>query len=184
MNFIFKPTELEGVLLIEPRVFGDRRGHFLEAFREEVFRKEGLIYRFVQDNISTSRKGAVRGLHYQKPPHAQAKLLMAINGRILDVAVDLRRNSPTYGKHICAELCAENRYMIYIPPGFAHGFSVLSDEATVFYKCSSYYHQPSERGVKWNDLALDIDWQVEEPIISDKDTGLPILRDLPEEDLF
>jgi dTDP-4-dehydrorhamnose 3,5-epimerase len=184
MNVTFKKTTLEGVLLIEPKIFGDRRGHFLEAFREEIFREKGLIYHFVQDNISTSQKGTVRGLHYQKPPHAQAKLLMAIQGRILDVAVDMRKNSPTFGNYFSAELTDENRQMMYIPAGFAHGFSVLSDQATVFYKCNSYYHQPSERGVRWNDPDLNIDWKAEEALVSDKDQAQPMFADIPDKDFF
>jgi dTDP-4-dehydrorhamnose 3,5-epimerase len=184
MNLTFQKTSLEGVFIIEPNIFGDRRGHFLEAFREEVFRQQGLLYRFVQDNISTSARNTIRGLHYQKPPHAQAKLLMAVHGSILDVALDLRKNSPTFGRHFSAKLTGENRKMIYIPPGFAHGFSVLSEQATVFYKCSSYYHQPSERGVRWNDPSPAINWNVEDPIISEKDETLPLLEEVADEDLF
>jgi dTDP-4-dehydrorhamnose 3,5-epimerase len=184
MSLSFKKTEIDGIWLIEPVIFGDHRGHFLEAFRQEVFREKGLIYNFFQDNISTSKKGTIRGLHYQKPPHAQAKLVMAISGTILDVAVDIRKNSPTFGEHVSVILSDENRHMMYVPPGFAHGFSVLSESAAVYYKCNDYYDKKSERGVKWDDPDLGINWQIAEPTISEKDQKLPALSELPAVDLF
>ncbi len=180
----FKETSLEGVWLIEPRIFEDGRGHFLEAFRQEIFRQKGLEFNFVQDNISTSVKGTLRGLHYQIPPWSQAKLVMAIEGEILDVAVDLRKESPTFGRYYSATLNYKNRKMILVPAGFAHGFSVLSENATVFYKCNQYYHKASERGLRWNDPSIDIDWQIEEPILSEKDQSLPLLKDIQQENLF
>ncbi len=180
----FVETNLKGVYVIEPAIYEDDRGHFLEAFREKVFEERGLIFRYVQDNISTSVKGVVRGLHYQKEPFTQAKLVMAVKGEILDVAVDIRKGSPTFGQHFSIELNDKNRRMMLIPPGFAHGFSVLSDETTVFYKCSGYYNKEHERGIRWNDPALQIDWKVTHPIISDKDQRQPFLGELPDEDLF
>ena len=180
----FRKTSLDGVWLIEPKIFEDDRGHFLEAFREEVYREKGLEFNFVQDNISTSVRGTLRGLHYQIPPWSQAKLVMAMNGEILDVAVDLRKNSPTFGKYYSAILNDKNRKMILVPAGFAHGFSVLSEKATVFYKCNQYYHKASERGVRWNDKAIGINWQVETPILSEKDQSLPLLEEIEQKDLF
>jgi dTDP-4-dehydrorhamnose 3,5-epimerase len=182
MKFI--KTDLESVWLIEPAVFKDDRGHFLEAFRKEMFRQKGLEFDFVQDNISTSTRGTLRGLHYQKPPHSQAKLVLSIAGEILDVAVDLRQNSPTFGKCYSAILNSQNRKMMLVPAGFAHGFLVLSETATVFYKCSNYYNRASERGVRWNDPALSIDWKTESPILSEKDQSQPLLKDILPEDLF
>ena len=181
---IFEETALEGVVLVRPKIFEDRRGHFLEAFRKEKFRENGLIHEYIQDNISTSGKGTVRGLHYQVEPHAQAKLVMALKGEILDVAVDIRKDSPTFGRYYSTVLSETNRHMMLVPEGFAHGFSVLSDQATVYYKCNRYYHKESERGVKWNDPEIGIDWQTEEAILSDKDRKLPLLKEVPEENLF
>ncbi len=180
----FNKTKLDGVWVIEPNIFQDHRGQFLETFREEQFREKNLPSEFVQDNISTSARNTVRGLHYQKQPHAQVKLVMAVTGTILDVAVDLRKNSKTFGHYFSATLSAENRNMMLVPDGFAHGFSVLSDHATVLYKCSSYYNKPTERGIFWNDPELNIDWKVDEPVISEKDEHLPVLSNLPKEDLF
>lgn len=182
MKFI--ETNLKGVYVIEPAIFEDERGHFLEAFREKKFQDQGLIFRYVQDNISTSVRGVVRGLHYQKDPFTQAKLVMAVRGAILDVAVDIRRDSPTFGHHFSIELTDKNRRMMLIPPGFAHGFSVLSDETTVFYKCSGYYNKEHERGIRWNDPKLNIDWKITDPIVSDKDQIQPFLNELPADDLF
>lgn len=181
---IFEKTSLDNVWLIKPKVFGDDRGHFLETFRKEVFRKKGLEHEFVQDNISRSVKGTVRGLHYQLPPASQAKLVMVPHGEVLDVAVDMRPNSPTFKKHFSTVLSSENRHAMLIPTGFAHGFSVLSDEATIYYKCNDYYNQELERGVRWNDPELNIDWKVDDPILSEKDRSMPYLRELKSEDLF
>lgn len=180
----FEKTSLEGVWLIKPKIYEDHRGHFLESFREEIFREQNVPYIFVQDNISTSTKDTIRGLHYQIPPYSQTKLVMAMKGDILDVAVDLRTDSPTFGQHYSANLNDRNRYMMLVPTGFAHGFSVLSEQATVAYKCDQYYHKESERGVRWNDPALQIEWETESPIISKKDKSLPLLRDVNPDDLF
>lgn len=182
MTFI--ESAIKGVWILEPTLFEDQRGHFLEAFRENSFRERGLIYRYVQDNISLSGQGTIRGLHYQKHPHSQSKLVMALSGRVLDVAVDIRRNSPTFGHYVSAELSGKNRKMMLIPPGFAHGFSVLSKTATLYYKCSSYYHKESERGIRWDDPAVGIDWKVEAALLSDKDKLLPLLNEIAPEDLF
>lgn len=180
----FKETTLKNVWLIEPTLFGDERGHFLEAFREKYFQEQGVNSAFVQDNISVSKKGTIRGLHYQCDPHAQAKLVMAIEGEILDVAVDLRKKSPTFGKSYKAKLSSKNRNMMLIPIGFAHGFSVLSDEATVYYKCSQYYNKESERGIIWDDHELGIDWEVKTPIVSEKDNKNSLFLDINSTDLF
>lgn len=180
----FEKTSLNGVWLIKPRIFEDDRGHFLESFRREIFKKKNVVFDFVQDNISTSTNGAVRGLHYQIPPHSQTKLVMAVYGEILDVAVDIRTGSPTFGKYFSTILNDRNRHMMLVPSGFAHGFSVLSEKATVAYKCDQYYHKESERGVRWNDPALQIDWKTESPILSEKDKKQPLLKDIPTNDLF
>lgn len=180
----FKRSSIEDIWIVEPKVFRDNRGQFFEAFREEVFKENGLIDRYVQDNISTSVKGTIRGLHYQRRPHAQSKLVMAVVGRVLDVAVDIRKSSPTFGKYFSAELSDENRKMMVIPPGFAHGFSVLSESATIYYKCSQYYHKESERGIRWNDPEIMIDWKVDAPILSEKDELNPLLKEIENSDLF
>lgn len=182
MKFI--KSAIDDVWIVEPDLFKDHRGHFLEAFRESLFRQRGFIDRYVQDNISQSIKGTLRGLHYQKYPHSQAKLVMAISGIVLDVAVDIRRKSPTFGQYVSAELSAQNRRMMMIPPGFAHGFSVLSERATIYYKCSTYYDKESECGIRWDDPEIGIDWQVESPILSEKDKLLPLLSEVAREDLF
>lgn len=175
---------LKNILLIKPDIYADNRGSFLETFRAEWLKDWGLQYEFVQDNISVSKKGTIRGLHYQLPPASQAKLVMVAHGEILDVAVDMCEHSPTFGEHYSTILNSENRHMILIPSGFAHGFSVLSDEATVYYKCNNYYNKKVERGVRWNDPKLEIDWIVDEPILSEKDKSMPYLSELNSEDLF
>lgn len=173
-------TRLKGVLLRKPAVHGDRRGFFMETWRKEDFAD---VPDFVQDNLSLSRRNTIRGLHYQIEQQ-QDKLVMVMEGEILDVAVDLRRGSDTFGEWTAHRLSSENRHQLYIPKGFAHGFSVLSEEALVFYKCSNYYHPEGERGLLWADPQLNIDWAVEEPVISDKDQQQPLLIDIPEKDLF
>lgn len=162
--------------IIEPRVFGDDRGYFMETFHESVFRDLGLPTEWVQDNHSHSRYGVIRGLHYQLE-NPQGKLVRCTRGRILDVAVDIRRDSPTFGRWTAVELSEANKRMLYIPPKFAHGFSVLSEEADVLYKCTTLWHQPSDRSLIWNDPDLNIDWQVTEPSVSPKDAIAPRLRD-------
>lgn len=179
----FEKTEVEGVLLLKPDIFRDRRGIFLESYRKSLFQDHGLDIDFVQDNISSSKKGAIRGLHYQIE-NPQDKLIMVMQGEILDVAVDLRQSSATFGRSITRIISEENRHQLFIPKGFAHGFSVLSDETLVFYKCSDYYNPEGERGLYWNDPSLNIDWKVNEPVISDKDQHQPKLSEIPVQDLF
>lgn len=170
-------TEL-GVLLIEPDVFGDARGFFMETYQEERYRKGGIKIRFVQDNLSYSLKGTLRGLHYQLP-HAQAKLVQVLDGEVFDVVVDIRKGSPNFGKWISTILSGENRRQLFIPEGFAHGFCVVSPHALFTYKCSDFYDPPSERGVIWSDPDLAIPWPVEKPLLSQKDEGYPRLREIP-----
>ena len=178
MNVI--QTEIQGVVIIEPRVFGDSRGYFFESFSEKNFKEQVADVDFVQDNQSKSCYGVVRGLHFQKPPHAQAKLVRVVKGRVLDVAVDLRKGSPTYGKHVAVELTEDNHRQFFIPRGFAHGFAVLSEEAIFQYKCDNYYAPQSEGAVAWNDPDLGIDWGVplEKAILSEKDMKHTRLKDI------
>ena len=175
MNSIFKKLSIPEVILIEPKIFSDKRGFFFENFKEEDFILNGIT-KLIQDNISHSTLGVIRGLHYQKNPKAQAKLVTAITGKIFDVAVDIRKNSQTYGKWVGEILSNENHRSLYIPEGFAHGFSVLSKEADVFYKVSNEYSQENEGGIKWNDPTINISWAIEQPIISEKDNLLPLLK--------
>jgi dTDP-4-dehydrorhamnose 3,5-epimerase len=171
----FTQTHISGVFIFEPRVFEDNRGYFFEAYNEHVFSQEGVVLRFVQDNQSHSSYGVIRGLHYQLNPYAQTKLVRAFEGTIMDVAVDLRKGSPTYGHHVAVELSAKNKKQLLIPAGFAHGFSVLSDTATVLYKCDTFYNKESEGGIIFNDPDLNIDWRIPSgrEIVSDKDLLLP-----------
>jgi dTDP-4-dehydrorhamnose 3,5-epimerase len=162
------PTTLPTVQIIEPKVFGDDRGFFLETFHAAAFADLGLPTEFVQDNHSFSKQGVIRGLHYQLE-QPQGKIVRCTRGRILDVAVDIRRGSPTFGKWTAVELSEENKLMLWIPPRFAHGFSVLSEEADVIYKCTTLWHQPGDRSILWNDPDLNIDWQVSTPSVSPKD---------------
>ena len=173
-------TPIEGLLVIRPQVFRDARGYFVETYNEQRYSDAGITARFVQDNQSCSSYGVVRGLHFQRPPFTQAKLVCCTQGKVLDVAVDLRHNSPTYGQHYAVELTGENHLQFFIPRGFAHGFSVLSDSATFTYKCDNLYHPEADGGVLLNDPALGIDWQVPEKlrILSEKDTRHPLLKDL------
>ena len=174
----FIKTALEGVLIFEPRVFGDERGYFLESYNENTFREAGINARFVQDNQSKSRYGVLRGLHYQLAPYTQAKLVRVLSGRVLDVAVDIRKGSPTYGRWVSAELTAENKKQLFIPRGFAHGFSVLSETAEFFYKCDAFYRPDQEAGIRFNDPAIGVDWGVPEKdaVLSEKDRALPLLE--------
>jgi dTDP-4-dehydrorhamnose 3,5-epimerase len=170
-------TSLPGVVVLEPRVFGDERGFFLESYNEKVFTELGIVNRFVQDNHSSSRRNVLRGLHYQIK-QAQGKLVRAVEGEILDVAVDLRRSSPTFGGWEAVRLSGENQRMLWIPAGFAHGFRVISEKAQVLYKASDYYAPEHERTLAWNDPALKINWELEsEPIVSAKDQRGVVLRD-------
>lgn len=171
----FIETGIPDLLVFEPMVFEDSRGFFYEAYNQKIFGGAGVDSVFVQDNQSRSSYGVIRGLHYQVPPYAQVKLVRAIAGTILDVAVDIRKGSPTFGKVYCIELSAENKKQLFIPAGFAHGFSVLSDTAEVLYKCDQFYSRASEHGIIYNDPVLNIDWKVpmNKAIVSDKDLVLP-----------
>ena len=165
----FEKTEIEGVIIIEPRVFEDDRGYFFESFNQNEFTKNSIDLDFVQDNQSLSQKGVLRGLHFQEPPYAQAKLIRVISGSVLDIAVDIRKNSPTYGKHLSIVLSSENKKMFFIPEGFAHGFLTLEDNTIFSYKCSNFYNTNSENSILWNDNLLNIAWNIDSPILSEKD---------------
>ncbi len=171
-----RSTPIPGLMEIFPKVFNDSRGYFFESFRQDWLAEEGIYVDWVQDNQSFSQKGTVRGLHFQLAPYAQAKLVRVITGKVLDVVVDLRKDSPTFGKHFSTTLDSKINNLLFIPVGFAHGFSVLED-AIFAYKCSNYYHKASEGGILWSDPALEIDWRVDNPIISDKDTLWPTLEE-------
>ncbi len=168
-------TDIPNLLIIQPEVYSDTRGFFLESYAESRYKEAGIAANFIQDNISKSSYGVIRGLHYQLAPYSQSKLVQVLEGKILDVAVDLRKNSPTFGQHFSVELSTENKLQFYIPQGFAHGFSVLSETAIVTYKCDNYYSQEAERGIAYNDAKLNIDWKIpaEKAIISSKDSILP-----------
>jgi len=171
----FTPTDIPGLLLFEPAVFEDSRGYFFESYNENVFKEQGINTRWVQDNQSYSLYGVIRGLHYQFPPFAQSKLVRVLRGKILDVVVDIRKGSPAFGKNYCKVLSAKNRRQLFIPKGFAHGFSVLSKKAEVLYKCDAFYNKESDAGIIYNDAELNIDWRIpaEEAVVSDKDKMLP-----------
>ncbi len=177
MTFIFKKLYIKEVILVEAKSFPDDRGFFMESFKESEFVKNGIITKFVQDNFSHSVKGVLRGLHYQKEPKAQAKLVSALRGEIFDVAVDIRKNSPTYGKWVSEILSEKNHKLLYIPEGFAHGFCVLSEDADVLYKVNNEYSPENERGIIWNDPEIKITWPTDKPILHEKDQQLPLLKD-------
>lgn len=164
-------TEIKGLLIIKPRVFADARGYFFESYNEGVFKKHGIDLNFMQDNQSLSSTGVLRGLHFQAPPYEQGKLVRVITGAVLDVAVDIRKNSPTYGKHVALELNEENKTIFFIPPGFAHGFLTLRDNTIFSYKCTNLYNKESEGTVLWNDQELGINWNYDNPILSEKDVA-------------
>ena len=172
---IIEKTFIEDLVIVSPSVFEDSRGCFFEAYNQAEFRENGIMYNFIQDNQSFSTKGVIRGLHLQISPFAQAKLVRVLQGEILDVAVDLRKDSPTYGQHFSVRLSAENKKQLMVPHGFAHGFSVLSDTASVMYKVGQLYHKNSERGIRYDDPTLAIDWQInlKDVIVSEKDLVLP-----------
>jgi dTDP-4-dehydrorhamnose 3,5-epimerase len=161
--------DIEGPVLIKPRIFADERGYFYESYNELMFQQNHLETGFVQDNQSLSKKGTLRGLHFQNPPYAQGKLVRVVNGAVMDVAVDIRKKSPTFGKHIKVELTGENKLMLWIPPGFAHGFITLEENTLFLYKCTNLYNKSSESGIIWNDADLNIDWGFDKPLVSDKD---------------
>ena len=177
MNII--QTSIEGVVIVEPRLFRDARGYFLESFSQRDLSAKVRAADFVQDNESRSTYGVLRGLHFQRPPHAQSKLVRCVCGAVLDVAVDIRRGSPTYGQHVAVELTEENHLQLFIPRGFAHGFAVLSEEAVFQYKCDNYYAPEADGGISIRDAELGIDWRIPaaEAILSEKDTRHPLLRD-------
>jgi dTDP-4-dehydrorhamnose 3,5-epimerase len=173
-------TEIVGVKLLKPKVFEDARGYFFEAFSEQRYWKCGIDCHFVQDNESMSMRGVLRGLHYQIAPHAQAKLIRVVRGAVLDVAVDIRKGSPTFGKYAMVELSEKNKQQIYIPHGFAHGFLVLEDNTIFSYKCDAYYNPSCERGIRWDDPTIAVPWpKLDIPyILSEKDKKLPLLQDI------
>ena len=179
MPFEFIRQEIEDVILVKPKVFGDNRGFFLESYKKSEFFENGIDVEFNQDNHSKSSARVLRGLHYQAAPYAQAKLVRCSKGRIYDVAVDIRPNSPTFGKYVKVELSEENKQMLYIPAGFAHGFVVLSDEAELLYKASGEYNQNADRGILWCDKDININWGIDfEPVLSEKDKNQPLLKDI------
>ena len=176
MPFTFVKQEIDGVILIQPEVFADGRGFFLETYRMADFAKAGIERLFVQDNHSRSIKGTLRGLHYQKPPFEQGKLVRALRGKVFDVVVDIRKNSSTFGEWLGVTLSDKNKNMLYIPEGFAHGFMVLSDTADLLYKTTNVYSPEHESGIIWNDPDLNIAWPTGEPIMADRDTKWPTLK--------
>jgi len=186
MPFEFVKLEIDGVILVKPKVFGDSRGFFMESYKKSEFVQNGIDVEFIQDNHSCSTKGVLRGLHYQAKPKAQAKLVRCSKGKIYDVAVDLRKNSQTFGKHLRVELSEENRHMLFIPEGFAHGFVVISDEAELLYKTNTEFAPELDRGVLWCDEDINVDWDLGdiEPILSEKDKVQPKLTELNKEELL
>ncbi|MGB3073397.1 MAG: dTDP-4-dehydrorhamnose 3,5-epimerase [Candidatus Moraniibacteriota bacterium] len=175
-------ADIEGLLVVEPDIFRDDRGYFLESYNSDRYREAGIPDVFVQDNVSVSKKGVIRGLHYQTPPFAQGKLVSVLRGRVLDVVVDIRTGSSTFGRYVAVELSAENHRQFWIPAGFAHGFIALEDDTIFTYKVTNVYDKESDRGVRWNDPALGIAWPTEvPPIVSEKDTKLPLLKDIAQE---
>jgi len=171
-------TRLPGLLIIDPNVFDDKRGYFFESYNAEVFRQAGLEMEFLQDNESCSGKGILRGLHFQEPPYEQGKLVRVARGGVMDVSVDIRKGSPTFGKWEAFELTEQNKRMVYIPPGFAHGFVTLEENTIFIYKCTNIYHKESENSIRWDDPDLNIDWGISEPVISDKDRTAPLFREM------
>lgn len=171
------PTALPEVVIIKPDVFGDDRGYFFESFHETKFAEYGIYGPFVQDNESQSQKDVLRGLHFQLEPFAQGKLVRVIRGAVLDIAIDIRRNSPTFGKWVSMKLTSENKWICFIPKGFAHGFVTLEDNTVFTYKCSGFYNKASEGSVRWNDPELNIDWGITNPLLSEKDKMAPLLKD-------
>ena len=171
-------TKIPGLLIIKPQIFEDTRGYFFESYNKQKFIEAGIHLNFVQDNESKSEKGVLRGLHFQNPPHAQGKLVRVMRGSVLDVAVDIRKDSPTYGQWDSIVLSGENKMMYWIPEGMAHGFLTLEDDTIFFYKCTNVYHKESEGSICWNDPTLNIDWGIENPILSEKDQNLPRLNEI------
>ncbi len=178
MPFTFKKLEIPEIILIEPKIFLDGRGYFMETYKYSDFAYMGIKEHFVQDNYSQSQRGVLRGLHFQKNPNAQGKLVQCIKGKILDVTVDIRKGSPTFSRWVSVELSEENKRMLYVPPTFAHGFIVLSETADVLYKCTKEYSPEDDRGIIWNDPDISILWPLKDPILSEKDTRLPLLKNV------
>ena len=170
-------TRIPDLYVVKPTVFKDHRGYFFESYNKEAFLRSGIDQNFVQDNESKSAKGVLRGLHFQKPPFAQGKLVRVIKGAVRDVAVDLRKSSPTYGQWASIDLTEDNKWMYWVPPGFAHGFVTLEDDTVFFYKCTNVYNKSSEGSIRWDDPDLNIDWGVENPLLSDKDKVSPLFKD-------
>jgi dTDP-4-dehydrorhamnose 3,5-epimerase len=171
-------TRIEGLLIIKPDVFADSRGYFFESYNLNKFLEAGMDVRFLQDNESKSKKGVLRGLHFQAPPFDQGKLVRVIQGSVLDVAVDIRKGSPTYGKYESIVLTGQNKWMFWVPPGFAHGFITLEEDTVFFYKCTNVYNKASEGSIVWNDPDLGIDWGIKEPSLAEKDRLAPGFRDM------
>lgn len=169
-------TKIPDLYIVKPMVFEDHRGYFFESYNKEKFLQKGIDQNFVQDNESKSMKGVLRGLHFQKPPYAQGKLVRVMKGAVLDVAVDIRKNSPTYGQWASIELTESNKWMYWVPPGFAHGFVTLEDNTVFFYKCTNVYNKESEGSILWNDPDLQINWGISDPLLSDKDKVSPLFR--------
>ena len=185
MPFEFERQKIRDVILVKPKVFGDNRGFFMEAYKKSDFFKNGIDVEFNQDNHSKSSKRVLRGLHYQAKPFGQAKLVRCSKGRIYDVAVDIRPNSPTYGEYVKVELSEENKNMLFIPDGFAHGFVVLSEEAELLYKTSGEYAPQADRGILWNDKDININWEIDfEPVLSEKDKNQPLFSSIDKEELL
>lgn len=177
-------TDIPGLLIIQPKSFSDDRGFFMESYNKERYREAGIAEEFVQDNLSLSRKGVVRGLHYQAPPFAQGKLVSVVRGKVWDVAVDIRHDSPTFGKHVAVELSAENKKQFWIPAGFAHGFLALEDNTIFTYKCTNVYSPEHDRGIRWNDPEIGIEWPLENSIVSEKDQKHPLLKEITREFVY
>lgn len=178
-------TKIPGLLIIEPKVFGDERGFFMESYNEPRYKEMGINGDFIQDNLSQSKKGVLRGLHYQAPPFAQGKLVSVLKGAVLDVAVDIRFGSPTFGQYVAVELSAENKKQFWIPAGFAHGFVTLEDDTLFAYKCTNVYSPEHDRGVKWDDSEIGIEWpDIGELVISDKDKAQPLLQSIAKEFIY
>ena len=180
MPFKFTPLEISDVILVEPRVFTDDRGYFMETYKRTDFHAAGITESFVQDNHSLSSRSVIRGLHFQRPPKAQGKLVLVAAGRVLDIAVDIRPTSATYLKWVGVELSSDVRNMLYIPTGFAHGFAALSESASLLYKCTAEYDATLDAGIRWDDPDIAVPWPFDDPIVSEKDKSLPAVRDLKE----
>ncbi|MFO7525680.1 MAG: dTDP-4-dehydrorhamnose 3,5-epimerase [Ignavibacteriaceae bacterium] len=177
-------TFIPGLVLIKPKVFGDSRGYFFESFNKNKWKEIGLNPEFIQDNISKSKKSTIRGLHYQVGEFAQGKLCQVLQGKVLDVAVDIRFGSPTFGKHYAVELSEENHFIVWIPPGFAHGFSVLSEETIFSYKCTKVYNKDHERSIIYNDEDINIDWKIDHPIVSEKDLNAKKFKEIDKDFVY